>query len=42
MKLTNRISEVFVKKATELMKVDNVSIIDAAQAPEAPVQSMYM
>lgn len=39
MKITNKVSEVFVKKATELMKVDNVSIIDAAQTPDTPVQS---
>ena len=35
--ITDKVSEVFIKKAIELMNIDNVNIIDYAQVPEYPI-----
>jgi capsular polysaccharide biosynthesis protein len=38
MQITDKVSEVFVQKAAELMKIDTISIVDKAQIPSNPVE----
>lgn len=38
MELSNKICEVFIKKATDLAKINNVSVIDAGEIPIRPVR----
>lgn len=35
--ITDKVSEVFIKKAIELMNIDNINIIDYAHVPEYPL-----
>ena len=37
-KITDALASVFIERVVELMKVDNVSIVDAAVVPNAPVE----
>ena len=36
--IANKVSEVFQKKVVDIMKVENVSVIDVAVVPESPVR----
>ena len=38
MELSNKICEVFIEKATDLAKIDNVSVVDTAEVPDTPVK----
>lgn len=37
MKITNKICEVFIEKATALLKINNISIVDSAEEPNGPI-----
>lgn len=37
-RLTDKVAEVFQKKAVEIMKVENIQIIDKAIVPESPIK----
>jgi len=38
MQLANKICEVFVKKAINITKIDNISVVDSAEIPKTPVE----
>ena len=38
MELSNKICEVFIKKAIDLAKINNISIVDVAEVPTSPVK----
>lgn len=41
-KLANKLSEVFIIKAEELLKANNIEIVDAAEKPAGPIKPGYM
>lgn len=38
MELSNKICEIFIKKAISLTKIENVSIVDTAEVPKSPIK----
>ncbi len=42
MNIANKVADVFKREVVELMKVENVNIVDTAQLPESPVRPRHM